>query len=117
MRNRVEYAAAGMRYVELNRTGRILEKWFAVLVLPESNESRIGIRVLRQQATQGSTSQDESDPIVIEMEPICPVPLFLVENGQMMIERNRGVRDGHIPEVDCPYRQFSGQQLKGWFWG
>ena len=81
MRDRVEYVVAGMRYIELDRTERILEKWFTVLVLLESDESRIGIRVLRQQATQGSTSQDESDPIVIEMEPICPVSLFLVENG------------------------------------
>ena len=81
MRERVDYAVAGMRYIELNRTGRILEKWFTVAVLLESDESRIGIRVSRQQATQGSATEDESDPVVIEMEPICPVSLFLVENG------------------------------------
>lgn len=81
MRNRVEYVVAGMRYVELNRTGRILEKRLTVAVLLESDESRIGIRVSRQQATQGSTTQDEPDPIVIEVKPTCPVPLFLVENG------------------------------------
>jgi non-ribosomal peptide synthetase component F len=37
-------------------------------------------------------------------ESICLVFLFLVRNGQMVIEQDPRIRDWHIPEVNCVHR-------------
>jgi len=79
-------AVAGMGDIELNRAVRILEKRFTVLVLLEPDKSRIGTCVARQQAAKRSTTDNESDAIAIKMEPVCSEFLFLVQNGQIVIE-------------------------------
>ena len=70
----------------------MLEKRLTVAVLLETNKSRIRTGISRQQGAKRTTSKDEAGTIAVETESICPVFLFLIQNGQMVIEQNPRIR-------------------------